>query len=267
MKLKIIDKTSKEIGQKDLPSQFNEPVREDLIQRAVLAIESHNRQPYGAKIGAGMRASAKLSRRRHNYKGSYGHGISRVPRKIMSRSGTRFNWVGAVAPGTVGGRKAHPPKASKIWDQKINKKENQKAIRSAMAATLSKEAVELRGHIVPAHYPFIITSDIEAISKTKDIKQALLGVGLESEISRLTKKIRAGKGKTRGRKYKITKGPLIVVSGECNLTKAAANLTGIDIVEAKKLNAKLLAPGAHPGRLTLWTDRSIDLIKKEGLFQ
>ena len=38
-----------------------------------------------------------------------------------------MNWVGAFAPGTVGGRKAHAPNAEKIFDKKINKKENRKA--------------------------------------------------------------------------------------------------------------------------------------------
>ena len=49
-----------------------------------------------------------------------------------------MNWVGAFAPGTVGGRRAHPPKSEKIWSKKINKKENAKAIRSAISATLLK---------------------------------------------------------------------------------------------------------------------------------
>src|SRR3989338_11129595 len=141
MKLKVISPEGKEDGSVTLPTQFSEEVRSDLIKRAVLAIQSHNRQPYGASPEAGKRASAKLSRRRRNYRGSYGLGISRVPRKIFSRRGTRMNWQGAFAPGTVGGRRAHPPKAEKIWWQNINKKERKMAIRSAMAATINKEAV------------------------------------------------------------------------------------------------------------------------------
>ena len=123
MQLKILDTEGKESGKVDLPKQFSEPVRPGLIKRAVLAIQSHKRQPYGTDPRAGMKSSAELSRRRRKYRGSYGFGISRVPRKILSRRGTRMNWVGAFAPGTVGGREAHPPKASKKWAQKINKKE------------------------------------------------------------------------------------------------------------------------------------------------
>src|SRR3989338_3183716 len=135
MKVKIIDINNKDIGERELPIQFSEDIRPDLIHRAVVTIQKNKRHPYGASPEAGKRHSAKLSRRRRDYKGSYGHGISRVPRKIMSRRGTRMNWVGAIAPGTVGGRQAQPPKAEKIWVKKNNKAENRKAIRSAIAAT------------------------------------------------------------------------------------------------------------------------------------
>ena len=156
MKLSIIDKTNAQKGKKELPAQFNEAVRPDIILRAVLSIQSNKRQKYGAFSEAGKRPSAKLSRRRRDYRGSYGIGISRVPRKILSRRGTRMNWAGAFAPGMVGGRRAHPPKADKEWSQKINKKERRKAIRSAMSATMNKELISLRGQLMPENYQFII---------------------------------------------------------------------------------------------------------------
>ena len=40
--------------QLELPEQFNEEFRPDLIQKAVLVIQSHKRQPYGAKPDAGQ---------------------------------------------------------------------------------------------------------------------------------------------------------------------------------------------------------------------
>src|SRR3989338_4308850 len=153
MKIKIIKKDMSSPGQIELPAQFKESLREDLIRRAFTSLRSHKRQPYGALPTAGKRQSAKLSRRRRDYKTSYGIGISRVPRKILSRSGTRFNWVGAFAPGTVGGRRAHPPTAEKQWEKKINVKERRKAICAALAATVQKELVAGRGHKLPAHYP------------------------------------------------------------------------------------------------------------------
>ena len=265
--MKIIGIEGKETGKKDLPKQFNEEIRPDLIKRAVLTIQANNRQKYGASPDAGKRASAELSRRRHNYRGSYGIGISRVPRKILSRRGTRMNWVGAFAPGTVGGRKAHPPKAEKNWKKELNNKEMSKALRSAIAATISPETVKERGHILPDNYPFIIDNKFELLKKTKEVKAALEKIGIKEELKRsAAKKIRAGKGKLRGRLYKKRKGPLIIVAKNCSLTKGARNISGVDIVELKNLNAELLAPGAKPGRLTLWTASSIDLLEKERLF-
>ncbi|MBW2978125.1 50S ribosomal protein L4 [Candidatus Woesearchaeota archaeon] len=267
MELKIISTENKEIGKKKLPVQFKEVIRSDLIKRAVLSIQSNKRQPYGTDPEAGMKASADLSRRRRKYRGSYGHGISRVPRKIISRRGTRFNWVGAVAPGIVGGRKAHPPKAEKILSKKINKKERKKAIRSALAATLDKNLVAERGHKVPANYPIILESKIESISKTKELKKIFESLDLKTEIGRTSKKkVRAGKGKARGRKYRKKTGLLLVVSKTCALEKSAKNILGVNVVLVNKLNAALLAPGTIPGRLTLFTETALDKLEKEKLF-
>jgi large subunit ribosomal protein L4e len=263
MDVTIMGIEGKPQGKKALPAQFSETVRPDLIKRAVLALQSRQRQPYGASPEAGKRASAELSRRRHDYRGAYGFGISRVPRKIHSRRGTRMYWVGAVAPGTVGGRRAHPPKAEKRWEQKMNKKENKLAVRSALAATMSQEWVERRGHTVPKDFPFILDDKLEGISKTKQVRDALAACGLELGGKRT---IRAGKGKLRGRKYKIQRGVLIVTSEGCPLAKSAANLQGVEVATIDSLNAGLLAPGCHPGRLTLYTAASINKLEKDRLF-
>ena len=265
--LKILDIENIEKGKVKLPKQFEENIRPDLIKRNVLAIQSHNRQPYGASPDAGKRASAVISKRRHSYRGSYGLGISRSRRKILSRRGTRMNWVGAFSPESVGGRRAHPPKAEKIWWQKINKKERKKAVRSAIAATINISLVKKRGHKVPDNYPFIVDASIENIDKTKKVKGALIKLGLKDELERTQhKKIRAGKGKLRGRKYKKKKGPLIVVSKDCKLMKSSDNIPGIDICVIKNINAELLAPGAVPGRLTFWSTNAVKLLEKENLF-
>ena len=250
-----------------MPVQFTEPVRPDLIKKAILALQANARQKYGAKPEAGKRHSAELSRRRRKYRGAYGHGISRVTRKILTRRGTRFYWVGAVMPGTRGGRRAHPPKAEKKWDQKINKKENRKAIRSALSATLNKKIVQERGHQIPENYPFIINSEIEKLNKTKEVRSVLEKLGFQAEMQRsLIKKIRAGIGKLRGRKYRKKKSLLIVVGEECSLSNSARNLPGIEIVTPNQLNAELLAPGKMMGRITLYTESAINKLTEDKLF-
>ncbi len=254
-------------GTRELPEQFNEAVNPDLIKRAVLFEQSLARKPYGSYKEAGKGYAVTVYKRRRHYRGSYGIGISRVPRKVMSRRGARFRWTGAFAPGTVGGRRAHPPKAEKVWKQKMNKKEYLKAIRSALTATSKKELVSKRGHRVPDTYP-VALSKSESISRTKNAKQLLEKIGLKEEMQRTKKRnVRAGKGKRRGRKYKGKKGVLLVVSKNCPLTKAARNIPGVDIKEVDKLNAGLLAPGASVGRLTIFTEEALDRMEKEGLFE
>lgn len=267
MKLKLVDTHKIEKGSKELPIQFLEPVRHDLIQRAVLAIESLERQPYGVDPRAGKKGTVWISKRRRDYKVSYGHGISRVPRKIMSRSGTQFNWVGSEMPGTVGGRTAHPPKAGKIVAQKINETENRRAIRSAIAATVNVECIKSRGHKIPKDFPFIIDSRIEAIAKTSEAFDVLNKLGLTEELERASvRTVRAGKGKNRGRKYTKRVGPLLVVSKDCALIKAARNIPGVQVITVNSLNAKALAPGTHPGRLTVWSEASVDALANQNLF-
>ncbi len=265
--LTVLDSKGSAAGTVKLPQQFTEPVRADLIKRAVHAVWSHDRQPYGADPRAGKKAAQKLSKRRRDYKGMYGQGISRTPRKIMSRNGTNMNWVGAFAPNTVGGRKAHPPKASKIWAQKINVKERRKAIRSALAATLVADLVKDRGHRVPAKYPFALAADTEKLQHTADVAKLFALLGLDAELARTANEgVRAGRGKMRGRRAKKRAGPLLVVSGKCPLAHAARNIPGVDVADVRRLNAAMLAPGAHPARLTIFTDKAIEVLAKEHLY-
>ncbi len=267
MKIKIVDLNKSEKGSKELPVQFSEAIRDDLVQRAVLSLQAEQRQAYGTKHMAGMRHAVDVSRRRRDYRTSYGHGISRVPRKTLNRSGIRFSWVGAQAPGTVGGRTADPPKAEKDWTQKINEQENRKAIRSAMAATMMSTMVSMRGHRIPKEFPFILDNKVETLAKTSDVEKMLEKLGFEAELARTSeRKVRAGKGKNRGRKYQNKKGPLFVVSHACALEKAARNIPGIEVVEVKNINAELLAPGCQMGRLTLWSEGAIDTLADKKLF-
>lgn len=267
MELKILGKDGSEKGKIKMPALFSVQLRKDLIKRAVNTIESNMRQPYGAKTEAGLRASAKLSRKRNDYRGSYGHGISRVPRKIMSSRGTRFNWVAAVMPGVVGGRRAHPPKASKIYDKKINAKENRLAICSGMAAAMKKDVVQERGHKVPGNYPFVVDDTVESIQKSKDLKETLLKLGFKDELTRTAaKSTRAGKGKLRGRRHITKKGLLFVLGKKSNIQKACSNIPGCESVNIENVNVKLLAPGGVPGRMTLFSRSAIEKLSTDKLF-
>lgn len=262
MKANVYSTKGEKLKEVNLPKQFNEEIRHDVIKRAFLVIQSNKRQQYGSDTIAGIDFSGKLSRRRREYRGSYGRGISRVPRKVMLRRGTQFIYVGAVAPGTVGGRRAHPPQKDKIWSREINKKERQKAIRSAIAASIDKESLKAR-NIDVTKVPVII-ENLESISKLKDFNVITdkLSLNLESK-----KRIRAGKGTLRGRKYKEKVSALVVVSNkDAKVLKAVKNLGGVDVCTVNSLNVELLAPGAVPGRLVIWSLDAIEKLEKENLF-
>ena len=266
MKADLYNLEGKKVKQIELPIQFNEPVRQDLIKRAFVALQLSSRTPYGAYEFAGKRYSSYVSKRRRKYKGTYGRGVSRTPRKILTKRGTQFHFVGATVPFTVGGRRAHPPKPSKDWSRKINTNERRKAIRSALAATFDLDLIKAHGFRTD-NPSFIIDSKLESKNKTKDVEKILFSLNLNKELERTReRKVRAGKGKLRGRKYKTKKGLLIVVSKECSLVKAAANLPGLDIIRVNELNIALLAPGSMPGRLTIYTEDAIKEMEKNNLF-
>ena len=267
MDVKVVNAQKVEKKKLSLPSQFSEPVRPDLIKRAVVALQASRRQMYGAYPKAGKGYSSYLSKRRHAYKSTYGIGQSRTPRKVLNRRGTRFYFVGAFAPQTVGGRRAHPPKSEKEWDKKINTKERRKAIRSALAATMIPDQIISRGHKLPSDFPFVLEDEFESMSKTQDVVNALETLGFSDELSRAAvTTTRAGVGKRRGRKTITKKSFLFVVSKDCPLLKAAANISGADVVPVQSLNAELLAPGSHQGRLTLFTESALHMIDQHKLF-
>ncbi len=266
-KLPIITPEQRKSGERQLPEQFGEDFRPDLVARAVRAVQSASRQTFGSAPEAGKRHAAWTSKRRRDYRTSYGYGISRVARKIHTRRGSRMHWVGALTPQTVGGRRAHPPKAEKNWEQKINAKERRKAVRSAISATVQRELVKKRGHQIPENYPFILGGAAEDIGKTKDLRSLLVSLGFGNELQRSSvKKVRAGRGKRRGRRYSRKKGLLIVVGGKCPLYRTARNLPGMEVVGVAELNAEILAPGTHAGRATLWTEKAVEVMGTKKMF-
>ncbi|MBR9689898.1 MAG: 50S ribosomal protein L4 [Candidatus Altiarchaeota archaeon] len=265
MKVNVYDLSGKPTKEISLPKQFDTPVRKDLIRRAVSAAWKNRVQPYGHKKHAGRESSGKFRSTRTGYGHSYNWGIARLPR-LMVRGGRRVGRVINV-PQAVGGPRVHGPTPVRNWNVKMNDKERRLAIRSALAATLDVNIVMARGHMVKDTFPLFVVGTVEALTKTKEVLELFLKFGLADELGRASKKkIRAGKGKSRGRPYKKAKGPLLVVSEICPLIKAASNIPGVDVVVVNQLNTELLAPGAHPGRLTVFTEKAIEKMETTKLF-
>jgi large subunit ribosomal protein L4e len=254
----VLSVQGKAVGKIDLPNVFNEKCRPDLIQRTILALQSHRRQPYGTDPVAGLRSSAHFHGRRRV---KYTMQMRDMARMSRIHGGTQHLYFRArKVPQAVKGRRAHPPKVDKDWYQKINEKERKLALKSAIAATANKDIVSKRGHIVDlVELPIVIEDTVQSIKKTKDVENLLLSLKLDRELDRIKiKKVRAGKGKMRGRKYRIKKGPLIVVSEDKGISKACKNIPGVDVRSVKTISVEDLAPGANPGRLTIWSKSSIE---------
>jgi large subunit ribosomal protein L4e len=160
-------------------------------------------------------------------------------------------------PQAKGGREAHPPVVQKVLVQRINKKEKQKAFRSALAASASEDLVRARGHLFPGPVPVVFEDGFEDLGRTVEVISALTAAGIfpDVERSKQSRKVRAGRGKMRGRRYKQRKS-LLIVTAEKPL-KAAQNLAGVDVVTFDQLNTELLAPGTLPGRLTVFTESAL----------
>jgi len=252
MKVKVCGLDGKVVDEISLPPFFQEQFRPDLIRKAVNIIRANRRQPYGAYELAGKMHSVESW--------GPGRGVSRVPRLQGGRRA-------AFMPGAVGGRRAHPPKAEKNWKRKMNKKEMFLARKSALSAVANEEIVRSRGHIFDekVSLPLILVDEFENVTKTKDMISIMKNIGIYDDIERAKngKHIRPGKGKRRGRKYKIPKSLLLVVKEKENVKKAVGNLVGVDVVTPEELNVEHLAPGGDAGRLTLFTLPAIQLMEEK----
>ena len=259
MKADVIDLQGNKKEQVTLPKVFAEPVRDDLIKRAVLSVLSNGRQPYGPDWMAGKRTSAHYhGYRRHRYT-MMNREMARLPR-LHGKTVPFLYFRAKFVPHATGGRTSGAPMPEKVWDMKVNDKERRKAIHSAIAATAVKELVQKRGHRIGAmSVPIIVEDSLQAVSKTKQMVEFLSKIGLEAELDRISdKKVRAGKGKMRGRKYKPKVGPLFVIADDKGIGKAVKNIPGVDVCRVGNLSAEYLAPGTKAGRLTIFTKSALE---------
>lgn len=238
----------------ELPTVFRSEVRVDLIRRAVTAAQANRRQAYGPAPRAGTRHSVRWSGK--------GQGVSRVPR-------IRGTMIGAQAPGTVGGRRAHPPRPDKIWAKKMNEHERRLARNAALAAVVDPSVVASRGHRFKEELslPVVVEDGIETLAPdggaTQEGIKILSQLGLLADVERAKqgRHIRAGRGKMRGRRYRQPQSLLVVVKEPANVRRLFGNLPGVDVVNTAALNAEVLAPGGDPGRLTVFSEGALETLR------
>jgi large subunit ribosomal protein L4e len=248
----LFDAAGNRIGEVDLPEIFYYPVRKDIINRAFLSAFTAMLQPKGRDPLAGKRTTAK-------YWG-VGYGLARVPR--LPDGTARF------VVSTRKGHLAFPPRPDRRIHEEVNKYERIIAIVSALAATARPHLVAERGHVFSVDKtPIVIVDEAEnAYSRTKEVKEFLEKIGVWSDIERSYERIRirAGKGKMRGRRYVEPRSVLFVLSSySVPLVKAVRNLPGVDIATPSNLSILHLAPGGVPGRLMVITRSALDKLAEK----
>jgi len=246
----VLDIEGKPTGEISLPTVFETRLRLDIIQKASIAQQSHRFQPQGRNLMAGKRTTAEGF--------GVGRGISRVPR--IGGHGP-LSGTAAFAPGTVGGRMAFPPVTAKKIAKQINRKERRLALRSAIAATASDEIVRQRGHKFDQErrLPLVVNDEVEKLAKSSQAKHFLSAVGVWDDVLRVRKSKRIKSGR---RVHAV--GPLIVVGDDKTARKALRNFEGVSVIRADELSVELLAPGTHPGRLTIWSESAVKKIAEKG---
>ncbi len=255
MKGKVVAISGKDSGEMELPKVFDTPYRPEVIHKAYVNLLSHSYQRQGRYPGAGENVSAESR--------NTGLGIARLAR-ARGEGFPRAGQAAAVA-GVRHGRVAHPPESWKNIYKKINHKEKQLGLCSAIAATARKDLVEKRGHKIDdnVQFPLIVSNEIESIAKTKDLKKVLIDLGLGKDLARASKirKARSGTARRRGRQGRSGVSTLIVVGNESKLIALSRSITGVDIKHAKEISVVDLAPGSKPIRLTIFSQNAIDQLK------
>lgn len=252
-KVEVIGLSSGKAGKEvELPRVFDTPFRPDVIHKVYVNLQSHSYQRQGRYPAAGEMVSAESR--------NTGLGIARLAR-ARGEGFPRSGQAASVA-GVRHGRVAHPPESWKSIYKKINKKEKQLGLCSALAATASKELVEKRGHKFSGklNLPIIVSDEIESIKKTKDLIKALVDLGIGDDLSRarMTRKARSGTSRRRGREARVGTSALIVVGKESKLTSLSGSIPGVDILKVGDVSVLDLAPGSKPIRLTLYSQSAIE---------
>lgn len=201
----------------------------------------------------------------------------------MSGGGTHRAGQAAFGNQCRSGRMFAPTKVWRKWHQKINlgqkcvciclgscllnhttnNNDRRFATTSALAASSVPSLLLARGHYISSvpEVPLVIDSaafSSAAITKTSAAVALLKAVGAGPDVEKVkaSRKLRAGKGKLRGRRHRQRRGPLVVYSPEedgTELVRAFRNIPGVETSSVFALNLLQLAPGGHLGRFIVWT--------------
>ncbi len=244
----VLSLEGKATGKITLPGIFDEAIRPELVMRAVIAENTRTLQPQGHYLLAGMQTTARYYGKMSSYR--TGRHMGRAIRPREKLGGGVQGKVRRI-PSSRTGKRAHPHMIEKQLIEAMNKKEYQKALASAISATMAASP--------SGHKPLVVSNDIESVRKTKEMLKIFNNLGLRTELEKSKPRIR--KGPRRSAKVKrYRKSVLLVISKEDRALAAARNIKGVDACTTSTITANLLAPGGVPGRKAIWSEQAIKAI-------
>lgn len=242
------DSPSDKEGTVTMPVVLTTHLRPDLVRYVHTNVSKNKRQAYAVYAKAGYETAAE----------SWGTGraVARVPR--VPGGGTHRAGQGAFGNMCRGGGMFNPTKTWRRWHRRVNVKEKRHAVATCLAASSLPPLVMAHGHRIGevSELPLVVTDGAENLQKTKQVVELLKGLGCEEELNRIldSRKIRAGLGKMRNRRYVMRRGPLIVYKEDNGIVRAARNIPGVETACVDRLNLLKLAPGGSFGRFVIWTE-------------
>jgi large subunit ribosomal protein L4e len=140
---------------------------------------------------------------------------------------------------------------------------------AALAALKEASMVTARGHRFNEELslPVVVEDGIETLARengaTQEGVKILETIGVFPDVDRAKegRHVRAGRGKMRGRRYRQPTSLLVVVKDPKTVRRLFGNLPGVDVVSPAALNAEVLAPGGDPGRLTMFSEGALEVLR------
>jgi len=239
---------SEKAGTLPMPEVLTSPLRPDLVREVHKNMSKNTRQAYAVKQKAGYDTAAE----------SWGTGraVARIPR--APGGGTHRAGQATFGNQARGGGMYNPTVVWRRWHRRVNVTQKRHAVATALAASSLPPLVMARGHRIGevAELPLVVSDGLESVTKTKEAVEALQKLGCGQDLQKVldSKKIRAGHGKARNRRYRMRCGPLIIYNEDNGITRAMRNIPGVEATSVDNLNLLRLCPGGHFGRFLIFTE-------------
>jgi len=239
---------SEKTGTIPMPTALATPLRPDVVKSVHTNMAKNHRQAYGVGAKVGYDTAAE----------SWGTGraVARIPR--APGGGTHRAGQATFGNQARGGGMFCPTKVWRRWHRRVPVKEKRHAVVTSLAASSLPPLVLARGHRISevAELPLVVSDGLESVQKTKQAVELLKKLGCGEELQKVidSKKVRAGRGKMRNRRYVMRRGPLVIYAEDNGISRAMRNIPGVETASVDRLNLLQLAPGGHFGRFIIWTE-------------